>query len=211
MNYQSLHRLLHFWESFEQETGRDDLSSFAHWLHRQHIREETSLPANRSQEDTADQIAQAVGGLYQHARHYIKTALRDVPLKGLFDFTFLATLEEAGDLRKSDLITANLIEFSPGMEVIRRLLRYGLIEDFDDPDDARSRRVRITAKGKEVFYQALPPMQQVTRLITGNLDQEERLQFLMLAQKLLHFHRPIWEQDLGSPLEDIIGRYLKPS
>ncbi len=210
MNYDTLRTLLDHFEAFERETGQQDMAAFALWLQHKYIPpsgKKDISPYNRYG-DYNGQIAHAVGVLWQHARHYIKTALKDLPLKGLHDFTFLAGLVELGDQRKSQLIAMNMLGYSPGMEVIRRLLRHGLIEDFDDPEDARSKRVRITRKGQMIFHQALQRMVQATRIVGGNLSEEEKIQFLAVAKKLLHFHRSIWEEDLGTPLEDIANKYL---
>ncbi len=212
MNYDTLHRLIEHLETFEQETGRSDLLAFSRWL-QQKCRENElasdAVPRFNRYGDYNGQIAHAVGVLYQHARHYIKTALKDLPLNGLHDFTSLAALLEQGDQRKSDLIAMNMLEFSPAMEVIRRLLRRGLIEDYDDPDDARSKRVRITERGRTVFQAAMGRMIEATRIVGGNLSEEEKQQLLVITGKLLHFHRAIWENDLGTPLVAIREKYLE--
>jgi len=210
MNYDTLRILIDHFETFERETGQQDMAAFSAWLQHKYSPpsgKKEVAPYNRYG-DYNGQIAHAVGVLWQHARHYIKTALEDLPLKGLHDFTFLAGLAELGEQRKSQLIAMNMLDYSPGMEVIRRLLRHDLIEDFDDPEDARSKRVRITKKGRAVFGQALQRMMQATYIVGGNLSEKEKIQFLAVAKKLLHFHRSIWEEDLGAPLEDITDKYL---
>lgn len=224
MNYNTLRKLIDHFEAFEKETGQGDLPAFALWLQDRYPGREAVpvRPAGEQAEkkehavatynrygDYNGQIAHAVGTLYQHARHYIKTALQDLPLKGLHDFTFLATLTETPDMRKSDLIARNMLEFSPGMEVIRRLLRRSLIEDYEDPEDARSRRVRLSPEGRQVFLSALGQMIRATEIVGGNLSKEEKVQFLVIARKLLHFHQPIWEHDLGRPLAEIREKYLE--
>lgn len=211
MDYDTLRRLIDHFEAFERETGQEDLAAFSIYLQHQYkdgpVADKID-PYNRFG-DYNGQLAHAVGTLYQHARHYIKTALSDLPLKGLHDFTFLATLLEMGDQRKTDLIATNMMEYSPGMEVIRRLLRHDLIADFDDPEDARSKRVRITPEGRSVFQQALRQMMLATRIVGGNLTEEEKILFLSISKKLLNFHRPIWDEEHGQPLEDIVEKHFQ--
>ena len=203
MKYQLLHDLIDQYEKYEQEGGENNLKDFTLWLNNSLEEQHGEIPdANLNEE-----LSIGVGMLFKHARHYIKTALMQSPLKGVDDFAFLATLSEEGDLKKSELIKYNLIEFSPGMEVIRRLIRNELIEDYNDPDDGRSRKVKITAKGKQTLQDSLTEMFKASKIIVGNLNLHEKAQFVHLARKLLHFHRPIWNQDQGRPLDDILNKY----
>ena len=204
MKYQLLHDLIDQYEKYEQEGGENDLKAFALWLNNSLEENTDEIPDGNLNEE----LSIGVGMLFKHARHYIKTALLQSPLKGIDDFAFLATLSEEGDLKKSELIRYNLVEFSPGMEVIRRLLRNELIEDYNDPDDGRSKKVKITQKGVRALEGSLQEMFKASKIIVGNLSLHEKAQFVHLARKLLHFHRPIWDQDQGKSLDDILGKYI---
>lgn len=207
MDYAFLHSLLNELERYQAEGGRDSLASFAVWLSEKHGVTNALERPDSFFNSMDEELAYSITTLYKHAGHYIKTALRNSPLNGPNDFAYLATLLQRGDLRKSELIAENFTEFSSGMEVIRRLLRHGLIEDYDDPEDRRSRRVRLTDQGREVFQESLATMQQASRLIGGNLSAEEKSRLLALLNKLMHFHEPIWREDLGEPLENILEKY----
>jgi DNA-binding MarR family transcriptional regulator len=210
MKYKALRHLIDLFEEFEQESGKEDIASFAAWLftNQQHHSPERYENGEYGYSWSMEsEIAYGVGALNTHAKHYIKTALKDSPLVGLHDFTFLATLVEEKSLRKTEIIEKNMMDLSPGMEVVRRLLRNGLIEDFQDPEDGRSKRIRLTEAGEEVFKAVLKNMHQVSRIVSGNLTQEEKATLIPLLQKLLNFHRPIWENDYGAPLEMIIKRH----
>jgi DNA-binding MarR family transcriptional regulator len=214
MVYDLLKQLIASLEEYEQEGGGNDLAHFAEWLHRaqgqaSHVAEE--IPHSRWDDYPTDadaHIAMGIGVLHTHAKHYIKTALKDTELKGLQDFTFLGALISHGDLRKSDLIAQNMIEFSPGMEVIRRLLRNGFIEDYDNPEDGRSRRVSITAAGRAVFERAMRNMNQVHQIVVGNLNSKEKELLLHKIRKLMVFHQPIWDNEYGEDLEKIAERHI---
>jgi DNA-binding MarR family transcriptional regulator len=174
------------------------------WLNSQFEGQSVEMPDSKLD----DELSIGLGMLFKHARHYIKTALLESPLKGIDDFAFLATLSEEGDLKKSELIRYNLVEFSPGMEVIRRLLRKKLIQDYNDPEDGRSKKVNITAKGSRVLEESLGEMFKASKIIVGTLSLNEKAQFVHIARKLLHFHHPIWNSDHGQPLDVILDKYL---
>lgn len=206
MTYSLLERLIQELKTYESENGIPSLSEFSAWLYEQQHPEPTQEPVNginHHPRELDEAFASQLVELYQHARHYIKTALRDTLLKGVFDYSFLVTLEEMGDLRKSDLIHYNTVEFSPGMEVIRRLLRNELIQDYDDPTDGRSKKVRLTANGLQILQQVRPQMDLVFHILSGNLSMREKRQTLSGLRKLNNFHHPVWEQQHGENLQKI--------
>lgn len=211
MSYHLIKEVIVLLEEFEQESGKQDLPAFAEWLQARVGESKEELPRTRWDDYTNNSdahIAMSIGVLNTHARHYIKTALKDTALKGLHDFTFLAALLAHGDLRKSDIIAKNMMEFSPGMEVIRRLLRNGFIQDYDNPEDGRSRRVSITPAGRAVFEEATHNMQHVHQIVTGNLSAKEKDVLLQQLRKLIAFHQPIWDNEFGEDLEKIAERHI---
>lgn len=209
MNATLLRQLIDHLEVFEKETGQHDLAAFITWMQGKDLPVPTAAPAREDHFSIDGQIAATLSVLQQHARHYVKTALKDSPLVGVNDFGFLAILFYREDsLRKTELINQGYNELSPGMEVVRRLLRHGLIEDFDDPDDRRARRVRLTEQGRTVFLGIIEEMEKASRIVTGNLDDREKIQLLNLLQKLQQFHDPIWKRDWGLSLNEILQKYL---
>jgi len=211
MSYKLIQEVIGLLEEFEQESGKQDLPAFAEWLQTRVADTPEQVPSTRWDDYTSSidaHLAMNIGVLHSHARHYIKTALKDTELKGLQDFTFLAALIAHGDLRKSDIIAKNMLEFSPGMEVIRRLLRNGFIEDYDNPEDGRSRRVSITPAGRAVFAEAMQKMQNVHQIVAGNLNIKEKELLLHQLRKLIAFHQPIWDNEYGEDLEKIVERHI---
>lgn len=211
MSYKLIQEVIGLLEEFEQESGKQELPAFAEWLQTRVADTPEQVPSTRWDDYTSDvdaYLAMGIGALYTHAKHYIKTALKDTELKGLHDFTFLATLISQGDLRKSDIIAQNMLEFSPGMEVIRRLLRNGFIQDYDNPEDGRSRRVSITPLGSAVFADTLQKMQKVNQIVAGNLTLKEKELLLHQLRKLIAFHQPIWDNEYGEDLEKIVERHI---
>lgn len=214
MKYDAIKQLIEHFETFEQEEGLCDIPSFAQWLSQKYSTGDFQTKTNEKEdagyESIDGRISAAFGALNQHARHYVKTALKDTELKGIYDYTYLSYLVYNGDMRKSDLINSNMNEFSPGMEIIRRLLRKKLISDYNDPNDGRSKMVSITEDGKNQYYEATKRLNLASKIVPGQLNLKEKQELLFQLRRLLHFHEPIWYHDYGSDLEDIIGKYVQP-
>lgn len=209
MNLSHLRTIIDQLEAYEKLQGKDDMPSFVLWLFEQYFGEH--IPPEQADIEfhgsINDQLAYSIGTLFKHAKHYIKTALKNTALKNDADFAYLASLHNYPDLKKSELIELNLQEFSSGMEVIRRLIKQGFMEDYDDPNDGRSKRVKITKAGKKEFQTALENMQNVSKIIGGPLSNQEKAKLLGPLNILLSFHRPIWKEERGDDLNDIINKH----
>jgi DNA-binding MarR family transcriptional regulator len=211
MKYDTIQELIKALQTYEEETGGQDLAGFSVWLYQQQHGTTGEADAPELLQEpgwTIDaQLVFAVGNLYGHARQYVKTALTGTPLVSMNDFGFLASLGRQQDIRKSDLIQMNYLDMSPGIEIIRRLLRHELAEEFPDPEDKRSKRLRITEKGRELLTAVVKEMNQVAKIVGGNLTMEEKASLLPPLMKLMAFHDPIWQEDRGRDLEQIIEKY----
>ena len=209
MQFELLKEVVGQLEAFEIEGHGGNLRDFTMWLYNQLKVEEDKIESSPHLNGDLDtQISQVINILNAHSKHYTKTALKDTPLVSATDFGFLVSLIEEESIRKTELIARNYSELSPGIEVIKRLLRQGLIEDFNDPLDGRSKLVRITSEGEKIYQRVLSEMNLAAKLMSGNLEVEEKLQLLALGNKLRSFHQAIWDQARGQELAELESRFL---
>jgi len=219
--YELLQEMVGLLEEYEQNTREREPSmmGFSVWLnqkmgyfspamtHASYQAQGQSSYADPAT-DRATQLTMLITYLYRYAKHYTKKALEQTPLSTLDEFGFLVTLLDRDSLTKSELINLHLLEITSGIEIIKRLTRQGLLETFPDPDDRRSRRVRLTEKGRGVIFQTMQEMQKVTRLVAGNLSEDEQQFLLPLLNRLNDFHAVIHNQDRKSDLDEIGQKYL---
>ncbi|WP_317239190.1 MarR family winged helix-turn-helix transcriptional regulator [Hymenobacter sp. 5516J-16] len=152
-------------------------------------------------------ISKLITFLSRYARSYSRLALRDSPLTTLEDFTYLATLNAYQPLSKTDLIGRNIHEKSGGMEVIRRLHKQGLVTEQMHSHDRRSRVLMLSDSGREVLFQLFERMEQVARVLAGNLNAPERQQLLYLLLKLDAYHYPRFHQQRAKTLDELLDAY----
>lgn len=184
-------------ESFFQSgkgRGQEEVLDFANWLVQEEHERLGARPAGdprleiEAADNLASRIAYHVDRLHKYTKFYLKQAMKDSPMVANDDFGFLASLAFADSMQKSELIQLNVGEIPSGMEVIKRLLRNGLLAEFEDPADKRAKRVRITPLGKQAFFEILPKMNKVSELVKGNLTPEELQTLYTLLQKLDQHH-----------------------
>ena len=148
--------------------------------------------------EIAYQLDNNIGRLFvfmsRYAKFYIKKALEGTPLQTGEDFTALAILLTHDHLSKSELIGYNLQEKTSGTEVIRRLISSGLVRQWDDVKDKRSKQIAITDEGKALLYRVFVDMNHVSKIITGELTIAEKFTLQYLLQKLENFHMEHYEK-----------------
>jgi DNA-binding MarR family transcriptional regulator len=155
--------------------------------------------------NTTSDISILIVLMSHYAKWYIKKVLRESHLQTPDEFSFLITLMTYDSLSKSELITKQVMEKTSGSEVIRRLIKRGLIVESADENDKRSMRVSITQSGREEILRILPLMSKVTKIVVGSLSSEEINTLSYLLKKLDYFHNDIYINKRGYPLSDILN------
>jgi DNA-binding MarR family transcriptional regulator len=155
--------------------------------------------------NTTSDISILIVLMNHYAKWYIKKVLRESHLQTPDEFSFLITLMTYDSLSKSELITKQVMEKTSGSEVIRRLIKRGLIVESADEDDKRSVRVSITRSGREEILKILPLMSKVSNIVVGNLSNEEINTLSYLLKKLDYFHNDIYLNKRDQSLSDIFS------
>jgi DNA-binding MarR family transcriptional regulator len=149
-----------------------------------------------------------IGRLARFARNYAKKAMQDLPIATLDEFTYLVGISGEYTPSKSELINAHYMEMTSGSEIIRRLVKMGLVEEITDAADKRLKRLRITSEGERVRARAIEQMGEVARLVAGNLTDDEKTQAVTLLTQLDSFHVEVNGRDTDATLAELIGRYI---
>ena len=208
MKYELLQTLLPYLDAYEKAYPKQqNAQHFAVWLARQSANAEQVAPRNSTEgpgQPDAVEIGKLLVYLNRYAKNYAKKALDGSLLGGMDEFVYLAILIYEGALTKSELIYRNRHEKPTGMEIIRRLLHAGFVEQSDDPDDRRSKRLRITDAGQAIFGQVVERMDFVSELLTGNLNSAEKMLLLQMLEKLENFHQLILAKTKGGNFEETL-------
>ena len=125
---------------------------------------------------------------HRHYKAYAKRALGDSELSSPESFSFLYHLDHADSYRKMELIKMHHLEPPSGIEVLKRLLKKSLIDEFDDPDDKRATRIRITKKGRTEIKKVLPKMQNVFASMTAEMSLNEKLHVVSFLKNMNDYH-----------------------
>ena len=154
--------------------------------------------------DLENEIAKQVIMLGRYSKHLIKKSLENHSDLINEDFTYLFRLMDYPSLTKMQLIEKNAHEKQSGIEIIKRLVRNGLIQESPDENDKRSTRVQVTAKGKKVFQESMKDITVVSKIMCGKLNTDEKEQLLNSLKKLNTFHHTVYTNLRNEDPEKIV-------
>lgn len=106
-----------------------------------------------------------IGGVLEQA---LKAELADLGLT-YAEFDVLAALRRSGQLKPSELSRSLYLTSGGTSNVLQRLTTVGYVEREADPDDARSRRVRLSDKGTTVTDRAMAMSVRLHEEILGRV------------------------------------------
>lgn len=203
MNYTFLQNLLPLIADFEHQMKSKDLTAhhFAEWLLlRDEHNKFNDLAAQKGElypELAAIQVGNSrlIINLYRYAKSYARKAIpSDSPIT-FDDYSYLVILFYRGAMTKMQLIDENIHEKSTGMEIIKRLVRLGLVNQMENKADKRSKIVELSDFGKQEMIAIQQKMYELTTIVNGDLTAAEMATLFHLLQKLDNFHRKVWNEN----------------
>ncbi len=202
--------LLHQVKEFEHSDAcksNSTVDDFRVWMNDKKYADEspTKLFKNENHQVsfTENEICKQVLLLGRSSQLLIRKGLGDFPELANEEFTYLYRLKDEPFLTKIQLIEKNGHEKQTGTQIIKRLLEAGFLEEKNDKDDKRSKRLNLTKKGEEIFHASVSNVNLISKILSGKLDKVEKNEFLRILKKLNEFHYHIYVDYKNSNINQI--------
>jgi DNA-binding MarR family transcriptional regulator len=157
------------------------------------------MPSSSKVIDGAFRLSRMLGRVATIQRTYLKIALKEQLDLETEWYYFLHTINSQGLIRKTDLISINLLfEPTTGIDILNRMIRAGLLTEKVDSADKRARLLSLTPKGKTVLQDAQELAEQTAELVFGNIPPA--------VQKEMESHLATIEEKLGKQLKQTRGK-----
>ncbi|MEM8908902.1 MAG: winged helix DNA-binding protein, partial [Bacteroidota bacterium] len=169
------------------------MTDFAEWLNDKHAQSASrelpqAIEQEIKQESLNNTVARHFGMLVQVSNVWTKLTFKETPFQGFEDYGITQFILHTGTPTKSMATEWSTLERSTAFEVIRRLQKLGLIEEFPDQNDRRTKRIKITQVGTAALKQADVKVDQISNLLVGDLTEKKKIDLLKLLLKLNKFH-----------------------
>lgn len=182
--------LIHWLELFNRENPDNEmnLTSFILWLNSKLFTEDHVDRSIHGNEMLDMELSFLLTLQHRYYKAYVKKVLGQSELSSPEGFSFLYHLSLVDSYRKMELIKMHHVEPPSGIEVLKRLLNKQLIEEFDDPDDKRAKRICITDTGRKEIHNIMPKMTEVFRLMAADMSLNEKLHVVAFLKQMNDFH-----------------------
>ena len=182
MDYALLKTIIERVEAYQASHASQKLEDFTIWLNTQLFASENSDPHAA---DNDLYIGFKLLYAAKELKRQSKGVLSESSLSSIDEYSFLLHLNEGQTFRKMELIELHNLEAPTGIEVIKRLLKSGMIDEYPDEQDKRAKRVVITQRGIEELGHLGPQMDRVFSNASSPLSLNEKIQLSGALDKLI--------------------------
>lgn len=151
------------------------------------------------------QLARNLGRAASIQRTLLRLALRENPGIEPEWYYFLHSINERVAVRKTDVISMNLLlEPTTGIDILNRMIKAGVIDEKEDPADGRARLLRLTKKGQTILKKAEQQVERVVSLLFDKLNESQRAVMESALAAIENDFAPLLATNRPKTLEELL-------
>ncbi|TXB59728.1 MarR family winged helix-turn-helix transcriptional regulator [Phaeodactylibacter luteus] len=180
MGYTLLKALIKHVEEYQKKHSSEKIEDFIVWLNNE-------LFASKGQPHTSHDellIAFKLMHLNKSLKKEAKSVLSQSKVSSIDEYSFLLHLGFQESFRKMEIVELHNLEGPTGIDIIKRLIRNRLVEEFPDEEDRRAKRIKITESGIRELNGLKPKMDSIFSRFTEPLTLNEKIQISGILDKL---------------------------
>lgn len=207
MRIDFIRKLLDFAEAYESGGGNTDefdQEDFISWLITRQSRRSGGPEAPAAGPPVNGLIAMYLSFMARYAQFYSRRVFRHSVVYSEDDWGVLISLYPDLQLKKTDVIRGCIMEKSSGNEVLKRMLKQGLLREKLHPTDKRSKLIELTDAGRAAFESVQGGISKLSDTVVADLTEEEKANLLHILHKLNRYHKPIFEEADEEMLEGML-------
>ena len=198
-------QLVNEWGDFETAYPDANIDDFCrHYLatHQQQ-KNEGPLTGGVVPPTSEGLLLKMIGRIHRLNMSYANNAIENTGIKQVEEFGILLTVQQERNPKKSEVIYANLFELSSGTDMLNRLIKRGLIKEYDDKDDKRSKRIELTAAGMKAIELCTARMRKVASMMTIDLSEDDKQLCIQLLKNIEVKYSGLWQQNKDRPFDEV--------
>ena len=203
--------LVNHWAKFEEQHPAGTVEDFCrHYLgHQQQKKEKRPLVGGVVPALSAGLLMKIIGRISKLNMAYANIALEGTGLHQIEEFGILQTIRKEKNPRKTEVIYANLFELSSGTDMLNRLKDRGLIKEYSDKEDKRSKRIELTAKGEKIAASCLAKIERNATMLMNDLSDNDKALCIQLLKNVEIKFSALWQKHKGRAFDEIYSEVME--
>lgn len=197
--------LVKLWGAYEEKQPGGSIEDFCryHLAHQQQQKITGPLTGGIVPPGNDGLLMKIIGRISKLNMAYANMALKGTELNQIEEFGIMATIKQEKNPRKTEVIYANLFELSSGTDMLNRLKKRGLIKEYDDVEDKRSKRVELTAKGEKTYTACKGRILKNAAMMAYDLADEDKELCIQLLKNVEIKYSALWQKHRGKDFEEV--------
>ncbi len=154
-------------------------------------------------------LMKIIGRISKLNMSYANMALKGTDLNQIEEFGVLVTIKQEKNPKKTEVIYANLFELSSGTDMLNRMKKRGLIKEYDDKEDKRSKRIELTPKGEKVIEVCSERISKNAKLMAHDLTNDDKELCVQLLKNIEIKFSALWPQHKAKSFEEVYNSIVK--
>lgn len=191
--------LVNLWGRFEEQHPGGSIEDFCrHYLaHQQQKKTTGKLVGGVVPSLNSGLLLKIIGRISKLNMAYANLALEGTGLHQIEEFGILQTIRKEKNPRKTEVIYANQFELSSGTDMLNRLIQRGLIKEYADKEDKRSKRIELTPKGEKVAAACLVKIEKNASMLMNDMSNDDKALCIQLLQGVEIKFSDLWQKHKG--------------
>jgi DNA-binding MarR family transcriptional regulator len=148
-------------------------------------------------------LLKIIGRIQKLNMNYANLALKGSELNQIEEYGILQTIKLGKNPKKTEIIYANLFELSSGTDMLTRLIKRGLIKEYDDTEDKRSKRMELTAKGEKAVEDTKLKIFKNATLMMNDISDDDKALCIQLLKGVEIKFSALWQKHKVREFEEI--------
>lgn len=197
--------LVNLWGDFARKHPAGTIEDFCrHHLARvQRTEEKGPLVGGVVPPAPAGLLLKIIARIAKLSIFYANLALKGTGLNQIEEFGMLVAIKQQKNPTKTEVIYDSLFELSSGTDMLARMRKRGLIREYDDTEDRRSKRLELTAKGEKAIEAAMKKAQMNAAMLTKSLSNDDKQLCIQLLKNIEIKFSGLWPKHRGRKFEEI--------
>ena len=168
-------KLVQLWGEYELQHPDASIEGFCRSMLSASIKSEKPVaPEWQLQPDLNGALIKLIRRIGKFHIVYTGKALEGTGLDQIEEFGMLVTIFNQKKPIKSEVIFNNILELSSGTNMLTRLKERGLINEYNDKEDKRVKRLELTARGEKTLKQAKGQVRKVCAMLVQHLSEDDK-------------------------------------